>query len=408
MERVSTIARRGAARAACLVAALLLLPAMARAQQVGHTARGEAVIRGGNEIAAREEAIQAALRTAIEEAVGTQIDSATFIGEKRVIADKVLTKATGYVRRYNVRGEGKSEDGRVYWVTVHAIVDDAALDRDLAALNVVQHLRERPRVALLVRATDVRALTATANVEAAYLAGGDYRALAEAAVEQSASGVLLDANFRVVDKLLVDDAYGRDTTLVGDILNDPAAAQRLGTRLEADYLITVTVTPEPTARFPGNPRLQMAHVSTQARVVARDSGRVVVAVQGEGTQGHVSPAGAVTRAATKAGEQLGGRLKQKIGALWAGEVSNTSEITLVLTNLSSRRHFILVREFLRGLEQTRGTHEDDYTAGTASIRIEYAGKATTLADKLALQEFDGFRLEPQSVDQNKILLEVQE
>ena len=107
--------------------------------------RGEAVVLKGNLAAAFEEAKGAALREAVEEALGVMASSQTRVRNFALIEDDILTRSAGYVRSFDVVGRGAGE-GEGYFVVIDAVVDLNNLHRDVAGLSLLFEAAGRPRI----------------------------------------------------------------------------------------------------------------------------------------------------------------------------------------------------------------------------------------------------------------------
>ncbi|MEJ2744553.1 MAG: hypothetical protein P8123_02535, partial [bacterium] len=85
-------------------------------------ATGEAAVRGtGSEalLLAKDEAINRAQRRAIEQGIGTIVDSETMVENFQLLEDKVLSQVKGYITGFKVIKDNKGEEG-VYSVTIEA------------------------------------------------------------------------------------------------------------------------------------------------------------------------------------------------------------------------------------------------------------------------------------------------
>ncbi|MEO0143647.1 MAG: flagellar assembly protein T N-terminal domain-containing protein [candidate division WOR-3 bacterium] len=96
---------------------------------------------------ARDRAISDALRNAVEQALGTYIESQTIIENYNLIEDNILSKSKGYVKNYKIISE-KQEDG-LYRVKIIAIVDNKKIEDDLSSLKILILQKERPRILIL-------------------------------------------------------------------------------------------------------------------------------------------------------------------------------------------------------------------------------------------------------------------
>jgi len=130
--------------------ALLIGPSLALGSDTTAVrAKGYGAILAGDLANARDRAIEDALRRAVEQAVGTYIQSETVVENFMLVKDEILSRARGFVQSYKVVSEGK-EDPTTYTVTVDALVRLG----DVA--DAVEELIERagrPRIMVLVHET---------------------------------------------------------------------------------------------------------------------------------------------------------------------------------------------------------------------------------------------------------------
>src|SRR5207248_3587465 len=111
-------------------------------------AQGEAAVLDGDRPAARQKAIDDALRRAVEMAAGTRVSSTTETKDFQVRMDRILTHAQGFVRRYEILKEGM--DGDVVRVAVRALIGTAELDKDLEAMGLLMARKGMPRTMVLI------------------------------------------------------------------------------------------------------------------------------------------------------------------------------------------------------------------------------------------------------------------
>ena len=104
--------------------------------------------QGGLDIA-RDHAIDDALRKAVEQGVGTYIDSETLVNNFQLISDNIYSNTSGYVSSYRIIDEGESNG--LYRVVVRAIVKTDNIENDLAAISILLSEQGRPRVMVVVK-----------------------------------------------------------------------------------------------------------------------------------------------------------------------------------------------------------------------------------------------------------------
>ena len=135
-------------RSITLLFMLLAIPAFVWAGEKV-TARGVSFFEEGREAIAREKALDEAKRAAIEQAVGTRIESKTVVENFQVSRDQVFSHATGYLKNLEIISEEKTELG-TYEVEISAEVEIAALVNDLDRFKKILGWQKNPRVSILV------------------------------------------------------------------------------------------------------------------------------------------------------------------------------------------------------------------------------------------------------------------
>lgn len=111
-------------------------------------AEGVSAFTGGWDTA-RDQALADALRKAVEQGVGTYIDSETQVENFQLLSDRIYSRARGYVSSYRVIHEERTGD--LYRVVVRAVVNTDGIQDDLAAIGILLAGQGRPRVMVVVR-----------------------------------------------------------------------------------------------------------------------------------------------------------------------------------------------------------------------------------------------------------------
>jgi len=351
------------------------------------TAEGVAAITG-NVTIAREKAIDDALRRAVEQAVGTMISSDTMTNNFQVVHDKILAQTSGYVKSYQILKE--EQIGQEFRVTVMADVGRENLQGSLEALGLLQVLKEKPKVMVIIEEK----------------VGGLFGTTAWENVGQAESTImerLMAAGFNVVDPATVRANIPRDKAL-RLLEGDPKAAATAGLQYGAQVVITGrSFSKNAGGRLLGT-QMQSIQATLQARVVRADDGRVISSRSEQGTKAHIDEMQGGALAIKEASEKLSDTVINDILSSWKKEVYGRSqEITLVISGLVSYRHLAAVKKFLESdLQGVKAVHQRNFTQGTAELQLDYAGKTSVIADELSTKQFTGFRLEPTNVTPNRL------
>ncbi|MCI0343517.1 MAG: hypothetical protein L0216_20615 [Planctomycetales bacterium] len=99
------------------------------------------------------EALDDALRKAVEQGAGVVVASRTETLDNAVAFDKIIAKASGYVKSYTVKEKGR--DGGAHVVTIEAVVSTGKIQSDWAETQMLIEKKGRPTVMVLVRETIV-------------------------------------------------------------------------------------------------------------------------------------------------------------------------------------------------------------------------------------------------------------
>jgi curli biogenesis system outer membrane secretion channel CsgG len=112
-------------------------------------AEGVAAIFGGDKGIARDHAIEDAKRKAVEQGVGSVLQSESKVENFQLVYDKISSKATGYVSSYKIIDE--QSDASLYRVTIRAVVRMADLQNDISGIINMVESQGRPRIMVLIR-----------------------------------------------------------------------------------------------------------------------------------------------------------------------------------------------------------------------------------------------------------------
>ncbi len=190
------------------------------------TAVGQAQIIGGDDSQARLNAIEGAKRAAVEQGVGTLVDSKTKVANFEVLEDKIYSRASGYVTNYSILSEGKTPDGSIYTVTIRADVQTASIKNDLRAIGILMATVGNPRfMAVYVPETKSSANRNSRVVRAA---------------EQAINGVFARKGFIVLDRMFINNVYN-EIEQAGRIDIDMDDLSALALKYRADLLLVYDV-----------------------------------------------------------------------------------------------------------------------------------------------------------------------
>jgi hypothetical protein len=112
-------------------------------------ANGRGAIINNDEAKAEDDAIASALRNAVEQVIGTMVQSDVLVQNYQTLEDRIYSQSAGYVERYQVLGK-KREGEYILAVTIKAVVRKGNLKDNLNALGLLMTRKGKPRLMIIV------------------------------------------------------------------------------------------------------------------------------------------------------------------------------------------------------------------------------------------------------------------
>ena len=306
----------------CLLSVLFLcltLPLFAQdSKQI--TAEGVASV-GNDPAAARDKAIEDALRRAVEQAVGTIVESETAVENYQLLSDKIYSHSSGYVKDYKVVSE-KTEGGLVR-VTVAANVSSGELNNDLSAIGLLQRRMKYPRVMVMIVEENILNSQTYWNQ---YVSSGSQ---AESTIVKK----LKEKGFNVVDSKL-------QRAQVSPVQAHQAwegnydAAGHIGTKMGAEIVIIGESTSTRAENNIMGSDLLSVSATLNASAVKAGTGEVIAQAQTSGTAAHINEVAALQQALGKAADQASDQLIDGIFETWKKESSGTRQLLVQIDDIS--------------------------------------------------------------------------
>ncbi len=232
-------------RSSLLFLFALLFPLLAQAAVVGS---GQASIFNDDEGSARKQALQNALRNAVEKGVGQLLDAKTEVKNWQVIKDEVYSSSQGYVTTYKTLRDERV--GNIWFTEVEAEVATSKLQDKLGELRILHKKMGNKRFMLQYRPESAQAKPEDHPATQAALRG--------------LQTALTDKGFRLFDAAATPKtaaaAAGRD-----DALKAAKDAQ-------VDILVEVEVA---TGSGGGEQLIQAAKVNVSSRIFDVSTGRQI-------------------------------------------------------------------------------------------------------------------------------------
>ena len=366
------------------------------------TAEGMAGVQG-NPAIARDNAIQDALRKAVEQAVGTMVASETLVENFQVVRDNIYNKSQGYVKEYKVVKESPGKD--LYAVTIMATVSTDNLKNDLGALGLLIARVGKPRTLFMI---------AEQNVGQEVLLywwswwGRGGAAAVGQSVEMAVSETVLkeeflNRGFNVIDisavtgKFEISNAYR-----IADLTD--TGAREIGRKMGAEIIIKGKALAKEGPRTAGSSvGSYLADITLSA--VRVDNGQVLASVRGNAAARHVAQHVGGNQAIENASRQVADKLVEQITAKWSAEISGGQLIQLTIRGLSGMKDLVKIKEFLK--TKVRGVQnviQRSFERGEAVLEVDAKSSAQQIGDELAANTIQGLDLDIVAMTGNTIEL----
>ena len=310
----------------------------------------------------REAAIHDALRQAVEQAVGTLVESQTRVQNYVVLTDEIYTKSQGFVSDYTITSE-KWLNGEVV-IQASITVDtqpNSSLMTKLQRLKLIDVGLRDPRIGVVIVEHYIRPIP-------------------DPAAETAIINQLTEAGFR----RLVDPgqlARIRKSDAIKTILNqgDIQTAVRQMTNDRLDYLIVGEAFAEYAGTDPGY-SLISCRARVEARLIKVDTGEIIAAQVFHKGGVDITEFTAAKKSLHNAGTAAGRYFADKLMA-YAANPEKGLQIKVVAVN-----DYSVVNLFGRLLRQQAGITNAflrDYQQGIAMFDVNYSGSPAVLAEQLS-------------------------
>ncbi|MBI3583376.1 MAG: hypothetical protein HY096_05420 [Nitrospinae bacterium] len=355
------------------------------------TVEGIGAIVKGDLAIAKDNAVNDALRKAVEQAVGTLVQAQTLVDKYQLISDEIYTKSQGYIKKYSVISERPDLNQGILKVTIQADVSIGDIKNDLNAIGLLLERKNKPRMMVII---DEK----IGSAESGY---SPNLSESETVIIQK----FTEKGFNFVDQATVKKNIKRNMALQA-IAGDDSAAAAIGLEYGAEAVIIGNAVAKLAGKGIAGTEMKSIHASVTARAVKADTGEILATASEKGATAHLDETAGGALAIKKASEKIASNLIDQIITKWSGEVGGQTTVQLVITGID----FVGLNKFKTIIQsQVRGIlklNQRSFTAGVAVIDIETRTNAQSMAEELAMKNFETFKVEIIGLSANKIDIKV--
>lgn len=343
----------------------LLAPSACAGQVV--TVKGMSFFEPGREALAREKALDDARRAAIEQAVGTAIESRSVVENFELVKDRIFSRTSGYIRSFEILEERQTALG-TYEVTARAEVETAGLAEDVDRFRQMLGWQKNPRVSIVVEKG----------------VSPDHRAAAAKAAGLLAAK-LQSAGFSVYKH--TPETAGRMGLMVGLTLESSS--------VQSDYQ---------------GLKLDLNEISLSANVYRTGDDAILASAAAVRSLPGANRLQALDKGARACVDELWGGLRSDLTRLWEAEMLGEREIALVLRGVPTHNRALEIAGVLE--TEISGMTAADllrYAPDGAEYRLRYRGWPEALNNELQMSYVRStfFRMTLEAIRGNTVVMRLQ-
>ncbi len=375
-----------------VVIAYFVQPSMAQRSTMSVTSQGVASIFSNDVGLARDQAIDDALRKAVEQSLGTFIQSSTLVENSMVVEDNILSWSDGYVRQHQIISEGRM-DPNTYQVTVKAEVELANLRNDWESVQNLLNRMGNPRVMFMIDEQNIGESTDRYH----------YLSVNMNITENRLLNKFIESGFDCVDPATVRQNLEQDQALAV-LQGNTKLAATIAKRLGAEVIVTGKTVASVATGF-NLAGMKSCQADITARVIKADVASIIATGTAHAAHPHINVVTGGTEAIKKATDKLASELILKIAQKWKDEFYNATTVKMVVHGTSS---FTEVNDFKNTLKYlirgVKDVYSRNITDSMAELDVKITGNANQLARELEKKDLDKFAVQITNLTMNKITL----
>jgi len=358
-------------------------------------ATGMGAILAGDEVKAKEDAIAAALRNAVEQVVGMHVESDVLVQNYQTMEDKIYTRTSGYVQKYDVISSTKQLDNAIE-VTIKAIVKVSDLQSDLAAIGVLISRKGKPRTMVLIDEKNIsehyyHVMTSMNTTETALM------------------NELMNYGFPFVDPTQSKAVVASDQVNAA-LQGDATAAASIAARLGAEIILTGSAVSKVASGAPDvvrNAGFKSCQANITLRAIRADDASIIAVASAYDRAAHIDEITGGTMALEKAAKKAGDEIKDKILVVWQKDVYSGTQVQLQVLNIASFSQLNKLKNslqyYVRGIQ---GVNQRNFASGTALFDVDIKGNAEQMATELDAKDIEGLKLQVVGLSANKVTVKI--
>ncbi len=390
--RIKAVGRKAAVAALAMVG-LSSTPAVAKNKHE-IDAMGQAAIIDGDNAKGRDDAIKDALRKAVEQKVGTIIESSTITQNFEMIEDKIYARSQGFVKEFRVLSEGE-KDG-VYQVNIRAVVLAGKIRDDINAGLLVIRGKNVPRVLVMMSEQNIGDPTAKS-----WWGSTDGFSANIGTVENTFINEWIPKGLKFVDR----------QALLGKLTIGPAMSKispddkeiiEFGQKSGAEIVVIGKALAVDQGSLYGKD-MHSYRGDMSVRIINLDDA-VILATTTESAVAHfINPTTGGTKALQAVAKKAAAVLLTKILERWRVDIHDGGTITVTFNAVKKSKQLRTLEKFMRNhIRGVTDVRQRSYRKKVATLEVDMEGSAQDLAIILEEKKWPGFSIEIDEITANTV------
>ncbi|MGB4599875.1 MAG: hypothetical protein WBI04_07850 [Trichlorobacter sp.] len=308
----------------------------------------------------KEQALSTALRRAVEQGVGTLVQSETTVVDSALVDDKIYSHSKGYVKTYKITKEQKTDEGFV--ITILATVDTRVLKQDMA--DVLKILQSSTVVG------NPRILVAFSNKSK------DKLFKDKEFTEEIYNGIvesLTDKQFRVVDKATAE-RFAMQVADTHEIDVDLNKAAAYGLKYNAEYTLYYNVSGVVREGAVGKSVL----LSIKTQLIDNTRSQIITSKKVEQSGMGQTVDQALEKAGREGGKKIVNPMLDVLQKEWMDMQQNGAFYTIVIDGVDDPEQIAQFTELFEKFPLASQAREVESGGGKTTLEARYKGKRDLL------------------------------
>ncbi|WP_022666509.1 hypothetical protein [Desulfospira joergensenii] len=353
---------------------------------------GKRVITNQNIPRAKQEAVDEALRAAVQNAVAALVPRQALAANLEFIYDRLLAHTRDFVVTYRVLG-GIAHEGN-YLVGVESKINLELLEKRLTDARILNAANDKPALLFFI------AEQTPGEILPKYWWGNHpdpYTSLCETILLEK----MTQERFRLVHARGAypdPGAYNIDFKSI----YDADAAMDLGTELGADMVVMGRVRSSEAINRMGDEKTFDAVIELQAYDL--ESRRQVLQFNVKAVAKSQTDREGSTDAIAKASDLAAQELSRKLDQFWVQNLRKENTFDLAVEGEDFLSRFIALKKRFKEMPDIENIQPREIGSSSAVMEMVYKGSASQFADTLMLKTFEGFGLEIAEVTDSRVFI----